>query len=199
MLAARAILIWTALAVTICFPLVLAATSPFHAWRSPAYIVGGFAGIVALCLMLIQPLLARGWLPGIAGYRGRRIHQWTGIALVAAVALHVVGLGIASPPDMFDALLFASPTAFSVWGVVAMWTVFASGLLAAVRRRSTLTPRIWRRAHMILAGVIVISSVIHGLLIEGTMEVMSKIALCVIVVAAVATAATDRRLWKRRQ
>ena len=35
-----------------------------------------------------------------------------------------------------------------------------------------------------LAVVIVVGSVVHGILIEGTMETMSKAALCVLVLAA---------------
>lgn len=44
--------------------------------------------------------------------------------------LHVVGLWVTSPPDVIDALLFWSPTPFSFCGVVAMWAVFASALMA---------------------------------------------------------------------
>ena len=91
-----------------------------------------------------------------------------------AVVVHVAGLWITSPPDMIDALLFASPTPFSPFGVIAMWAIFAVALLAALRRRLGLRPRTWRIAHMSLAVVIVVGSVLHGILIEGTMETMSK-------------------------
>ena len=37
---------------------------------------------------------------------------------------------------------------------------------------------------MSLAVVIVIGSVVHGMLIEGTMEMISKAALCALVLAA---------------
>jgi hypothetical protein len=116
---ARAALVWIALATAICVPIALAATSPQLAWRGPVYILAGFSGIVALGLMLVQPLLIAGYLPGLSAYRGRRVHHWIGGALVVAIVIHVAGLWITSPPDMIDALLYASPTPFSPWGVTA--------------------------------------------------------------------------------
>src|ERR1044071_6011546 len=143
---ARVTLIWAALAVAICVPIAAAAASPQLAWRGPVYILAGFAGIIALGLMLVQPLLAGGYLPGLSGYRGRRIHHWIGGALVAVVVLHVAGLWFTSPPDMIDALLFTSPTPFSPFGVVAMWAILAVVALAAFRRRLRL--RTFRIVHM---------------------------------------------------
>lgn len=194
---ARATLIWAALAAAICIPIALAAASPFLAYRGPVYIIAGFAGVIALGLVLVQPLLIGGYLPGLAGIRGRRAHRWIGGALVAAVVVHVGGLWITSPPDMIDALLFVSPTWFSPFGVVAMWAIFATALLAALRRRLGLSPRTWRITHMSFALVIVVGSVVHGLLIEGTMETMSKVALCTLVVAAASKVIADRLLRKR--
>ncbi|MGB9384188.1 MAG: ferric reductase, partial [Pseudolabrys sp.] len=63
-----------------------------------------------------------------------------------------------------------------------MWAIFAVAFLAALRRRLGL--RTWRIVHMTLAVVIVVGSVVHGMLIEGTMETMSKAALCAQVLAA---------------
>jgi predicted ferric reductase len=189
----RAALIWTALAAAIGVPIALAATSEFLEWRGPIYIAAGFAGIVGLGLMLVQPLLAGGYLPGLSAYRARRVHHWVGGAIVAAVVIHVAGLWYTSPPDMIDALTFTSPTPFSPFGVVAMWAIFAVAVLAAVRRRLGL--RTFRIAHMSLAAVIVAGTVIHGLLIEGTMETMSKAALCALVVLAAIKVMTD--LWLR--
>ena len=102
--------------------------------------------------------------------------------MVVAVMVHVGGLWITSPPDMIDALLFESPTPFSPFGVIAMWAIFAVALLAAFRRRLGL--RRWRIAHMVLAAVIVGGSVVHGMLIEGAMETVSKAALCALVLGA---------------
>lgn len=179
---ARAALIWIALATAICVPIALAATSSQLAWRGPVYILAGSSGIIALGLMLVQPLLIAGYLPGLSAYRGRRVHHWIGGALVVAIVIHVAGLWITSPPDMIDALLYVSPTPFSPWGVTAMWAIFAVALLAIFRRRLRL--RTWRIAHMLLAIVIVAGSVVHAMLIEGTMETVSKMALCVLVLAA---------------
>jgi hypothetical protein len=194
---ARVALIWAALMAAICVPLALAATSDLLAYRGPVYILAGFAGIIALGLVLVQPLLIGGYLPALSGYRGRRAHYWIGGALVVAVVVHVGGLWISSPPDMIDALLFTSPTPFSPFGVVAMWAIFAVGLLAAFRRRLGLAPRTWRIAHMSLALVIVAGSVVHSMLIEGTMETMSKVALCALVLGAAIKIMIDRRVWRK--
>ena len=142
---ARRSLIWAALALAIAVPIAAAVASPLLAWRDPVYIAAGFAGIIAMAVLLMQPLLAAGFLPGLAAPRGRRVHRWTGTALVGAVIFHVAGLWITSPPDVIDVLLFRSPTPFAVWGVIAMWAVFAAASLAAMRRN--LRYRTWARAH----------------------------------------------------
>jgi predicted ferric reductase len=193
---AKATLIWAALATAACVPVAAAAASPLLAWRGPLYILAGFAGIVALGLMLVQPLLAGGYLPGLSAWRGRRAHRWIGGALVGAVAVHVAGLWITSPPDMIDALTFTSPTPFSPFGVIAMWAIFAVACLAALRRRLGL--RRWRIAHMSLAVVIVAGSVVHGMLVEGAMETVSKAVLCALVLAATIKVMADLRVWRKR-
>jgi predicted ferric reductase len=194
---AKATLIWVALAAALGVPIAAAAVSPLLEWRGPIYMLAGFAGIIALGLVLIQPLLIGGYLPGLPAYRGRRGHHWIGGMLVAAIMIHVGGLWITSPPDMIDALLFTSPTPFSPFGVIAMWAIFAVALLAALRRRLGL--RTWRIAHMSLAVVIVVGSVVHGMLVEGTMETMSKAALCALVLAATIKVMADYlRVWRKR-
>ncbi|MFK4502892.1 putative ferric reductase [Bradyrhizobium japonicum] len=196
---ARVILIWVALALAIGVPIAAAAGSEQLAWRGSLYILAGFAGIVALSLVLVQPLLIGGYLPGFPAYRGRRAHHWIGGALVAAIVIHVVGLWITSPPDMIDALTFSSPTPFSPFGVTAMWAIFAVALLAALRRRLGLRPRTWRFIHMPLAIIIVAGSVVHCLLIEGTMETISKAALCALVLAATVKVMIDLQVWRKRR
>ena len=158
--------------------------SELLAWRDPIYIGAGFAGIWGLGLLLIQPLLIGGYLPELSPRRARLVHRWTGGALVVAVIIHVAGLWITSPPDVIDALLFASPTPFSAWGVIAMWATFAAALLAAFRRQLRLRPRTWRNGHTVLAVIIVVGTMVHAILIEGTMETISKVALCALVLAA---------------
>jgi len=194
----RVTLLWAALATAICLPVAAAATSPLLAWRDPLYILACFAGIVALGLVLVQPLLIGGYLPGLSAYRGRRAHHWIGGALAVAVMVHVAGLWFTSPPDMIDALIFASPTPFSPFGVVAMWAIFTVALMAALRRRLGLRAQTWRIVHMPLAIVIVAGSVVHAVLIEGTMETMSKAALCALVLAAAIKVMTDLRVWRKR-
>jgi len=193
---AQVTLIWAALAAAICVPIAAAAASPLLEWRGPVYILAGFAGIIALGLMLVQPLLIAGYLPGLSAYRGRRVHHWIGGALVVMVVAHIAGLWITSPPDMIDALTFTSPTPFSPFGVIAMWAIFAVAVLAALRRRLGL--RTWRIAHMSLAVVIVVGSVVHGMLVEGTMETISKAALCALVLAAAIKVMVDLRVWRKR-
>ena len=190
----RGIAVWGGILLATLAPLGLAAASPLLAWRDTVYIAAGFAGIIGLCLLLVQPLLACGWAPGLAPARRRALHRWTGGALVACVVGHVAGLWITSPPDVVDVLLFRSPTPFSVWGAIAMWALFATALLASSRRRLRLRPRMWRLLHLALAVVIAAGTAAHAMLIEGAMEPISKAALCALVAIAVALAAR-RRLW----
>jgi predicted ferric reductase len=196
---ARAPLIWVALALAIGVPIAAAATSEQLAWRGPLYILAGFAGIVALGLVLAQPLLIGGYLPGLSAYRGRRAHRWIGGALALAVVIHVAGLWITSPPDMIDALTYTSPTPFSPFGVTAMWAIFIVAVLAALRRRLGLRLRTWRIVHIPLAIVIVVGSVAHCLLIEGTMETISKAVLCVLILVATVKVMIDLQVWRKRR
>ena len=189
-------MIWAAFAAAICVPIAAATMSPQLEWRGPVYILAGFAGMIALGVMLVQPLLIGGYLPGLPARIGRRIHHWTGGALVVAVVIHVAGLWITSPPDMIDALTYTSPTPFSPFGVTAMWAIFAVALLATFRRRLRL--RTWRIAHTLLAIVIVAGSVVHAILIEGTMETFTKAALCALVLAATIKVMTELRVWRKR-
>lgn len=190
---ARALLIWTGLVVVLVLPLIFAATSEYLAWRDPVYIAAGLAGVVALCLLLVQPLLALGWLPGLHLLLGRRVHRAVGVFLVAAVVVHVAGLWLTSPPDIIDALLLRSPTPFSVWGVAAMWALFAAALLSLLRRR--LSPRSWRVGHTSLVSIVVLGGVVHAMLIEGTMTTTSKAVLCGL--AMIATMAAVVSPWRR--
>ena len=190
---ARQTLIWAFVIAAIMVAVVAAGMSPLLAWRDPIYIVAGFAGIAAMVLLLIQPLLAAGDLPGLVGIRGRRMHRWIGAGLVLAVVVHVVGLWLTSPPDVVDALTFSSPTPFSVWGVIAMWAVFAAAGLAALRRRLRLPPRVWLIGHMSLTAMVVGGTVVHAMLIDGTMEWFSKAFLC-----AVTLGVTIKVIFERR-
>ncbi|MEM9318795.1 MAG: ferric reductase-like transmembrane domain-containing protein [Pseudomonadota bacterium] len=191
----RAALIWGGLVLALAVPITAAALSPLLAWRDPIYILAGFAGIVALALLLMQPLLATGALPGLPMRRSRQVHTWVGIGLLVAVIVHVAGLWVTSPPDVVDALLFVSPTPFSVWGVLAMWAVFAAGTLAALRARLRIRPKLWRGLHLSLAVVVVLGTIVHAVLIEGAMEPFTKLALCGLVVVAMLKPAHD--IWRR--
>jgi hypothetical protein len=187
----RGALIWASLALAIAVPLIGAAQSPLLKWREPIYIIAGFSGIIGLAMLLVQALLIAGALPGAPA---TRIHIWTGTGLVFAVAVHVAGLWITSPPDVVDVLLFRSPTPFSAWGAVAMWAVFFGAFLAAMRGRIGL--RIWRLGHSGAAVVIVTGTVVHAWLIQGAMETFTKGFLCLLVLGAGALALRQRRVWR---
>ena len=193
--APRAILIWAALVTAIALPLAVAASSPLLEWREPVYIVAGLAGVTGMVLILLRPLLAGGYMPGLRMQRGRSLHRLVGALLLVSVIVHVAGLWLTSPPDVIDALLLVSPTPFSIWGVISMWAIFATALLALLRSRRALGPRAWRLGHSALALIIVVGTVLHALLIQGTMGQVSKIILSVLVVAATLKALADLRAW----
>lgn len=178
----RGVLIWSGLGLAVLIPVGAAAFSPLLAWRDPAYVIAGFAGVIGLAALLVQPVVALGGLPGLTGPRWRRVHRPVGAVLVGLIVVHVGGLWITSPPDVIDALLFRSPTPFAAFGVVAMWAAFATAGLAAARRK--LAPHIWRRVHRALAGIIVLGTVIHAMQIEGTMEPVTKAGLCALILGA---------------
>lgn len=171
--------------------------SPLLAWRHPIYIVAGFAGVIGLGLLLVQPLLIGGYLSGLSPNARRRAHRWIGSFLLSAVVVHVGALWVTNPQDVIDALAFASPTPFSDWGVVAMWATFATALWAALRRRLRLRPRTWRIGHTLLAIVIVVGTIVHAVLIEGAMETVSKVALCALAFVATIKVISDFRVWAR--
>lgn len=194
----RGVLSWVALGIVVAVPIGAAAASSLLAWRDPIYIAAGFAGVVAMALMLVQPLLVGGYLPGFPAQRGRRVHRVIGGTLVAAVVIHVGALWITSPPDVVDVLLFRSPTPFSVWGAIAMWAVFAAALLAIFRRRMRLRAGTWRLGHTVFVAVTVLCSIVHALLVEGTMETVSKAALCTLVIVVFMKAVVDLKVWAVR-
>lgn len=192
----KTILIWLALGSLVIFPLLIAAQNPLQASRNAAYIVASLAGVLALGLLLVQPLLAAGYLPGLPLVKMRRWHRWLGGMLIVAVALHIGGLYLTSAPDTIDALLLVSPTPFSIYGVIAMWGMIFTALLVALRRRFGLKISLWRIIHNLLALIVVIATVVHALMIEGTMGQISKIILCAAVIAATLTAVVHLRLIK---
>lgn len=192
---ARAVIIWIAVVSAVIVPLVAAAVSPLLAWRDWVYIVAGFAGILAMTLLLLQPLLIGGSLPGLSTRSSRKYHRVAGSLLVTAVVIHVVGLWITSPPDVVDALLLVSPTPFSLWGVIAMWAVFLTALLAVVKKPLRLRPATWRLFHAILVVLFVGGTIAHAFLIEGAMEVVTKIVLGVLIFAASSKVLIELRPW----
>ena len=76
-----------------------------------------------------------------------------------------------------------------------MWAVLLAGLLAAFRRRLRLPPKLWQALHICLGLLTVGGSVVHALLIEGTMGPISKALLCGLVLIATAIAAIRLKFW----
>ncbi|WP_375280218.1 hypothetical protein [Pseudooctadecabacter sp.] len=76
-------------------------------------------------------------------------------------------------------MTFASPTPFSVWGVLAMWAVFGSAVLGLLRLRGRIRWRMFRLLHLACVAVIVGGTLMHVILIDGTMEPVTKYAICV--------------------
>lgn len=190
-----ALLIWGGLVLALGLPLGIAASNPLMGWRQPVYVAACLAGVLGLWLLLVQPLLATGLLPGLRGSRGRWMHRLCGVLLLAAVALHLGGLWLTSPPDMVDALLLRAPTLFSVFGVLGLWALLAAALLVAARQR--LPARLWRPGHRLAVAVVGLCVVPHALLIEGSMGPVSKAGLCVLVLVALGFG-LGRGLGRRR-
>lgn len=180
----RSALIWGVLALICLVPIIGAAQSPLLQWREPVYIAAGFAGIVGLVLLLVQQLLALRILPGLTAARSRQVHRLSGQLLVLSVFLHVLWLWMTSPFDVLDALVFEAPTAFSEWGVIAMWAVFATALLGLFGRKAGLRWQVWTWAHRLLGAFIAVTTILHVLPIEGTMDQTSKVALSGLILLA---------------
>lgn len=189
----RSLLVWGVILSTILAAHIAAAASPLLAWREPIYIAAGFAGISALCGLLIQPLAAARLLPGVSASHSRALHRWLGGAILLLIALHVAALWVTSPPDVIDALLFVSPTPFSVWGVGAMWAAIAAAIIGRARSVPGLGAGGRRKLHMGLATATIAGSVVHAWLIVGTMETLSKATLCLLVLVATAKALAKLR------
>ena len=79
-----------------------------------------------------------------------------------------------------------------------MWAIFGAALLAIAKGRLRVRHQTWRIFHFALATTAVISSVVHAMQIEGTMETISKTALCALVLWATAKVGYDLRIWKYR-
>lgn len=184
-------------ALVLAAPVVAAGFSPLLAWRDPIYIAAGFAGIIGLSLLAVQPVLAAGRMDGLTLRRQKALHRICAGAILAAVVLHIAGLWITSSPDVVDVLLLVSPTPFAIWGVAAMWALLISATVAAMRARLQMSAQLWRRTHMALGAVVALGSVLHTALIEGTMETVSKVAICALVLAATLGALVQ--LWGKRR
>lgn len=170
--------VWLIVAAIAAVPVIAAALSPLQRGRETLWIIGGMAGVVALSLLFVQPLFTATAPVLTAARKGISWHRWGGVAIIAMVGLHVGALYAYSPEDVMDALLLVAPTPFSLYGVIGLWCVILTGVLAAARRRLRLGHRRWRIAHSVLAVAIVSATAVHAVLIEGAMEEISKLAIC---------------------
>jgi predicted ferric reductase len=188
--------IWVVLAWAVIGPVAIAATSPLLGARTGVYIMAGMAGVVALALLFVQPLLATGFLPGLKVAQARLWHRWVGTGIAIGVALHVGGLYLISPSDALDALLLVAPTPFSIYGVIGMRSVVFTIILVVLRSRMGFGYNAWRIIHNGLSAIVVVTSVVHALMIEGTMGSLSKQILCFFVVAIMMIASLFLRVIK---
>lgn len=174
-------------------PLLLSALSPLQTTRDVLWITGSLAGVASMSLLFLQPL----WLlaSSFTRYtRARHWHRWGGVAIVAAVLLHVGALYVTSPPDVLDALLFVSPTPFSVYGVTGLIAVLLLAVLSAWRMAGGRNTARWRMAHGMLGMVVVVLGGVHAWLIDGTMSPASKLILAL---AALVTMLVGMRRFVR--
>jgi predicted ferric reductase len=169
---------WTVIVAVAAVPVIAAAGSPLQAGRELLWVTGGMAGVVALSLLFVQPLLKAAAPALLPASSGTLWHRWTGIAIAVLVGLHIGALYLYSPDDITDALLLVAPTPFSLYGVISLWCLVLTILLVATRRRLGLAKRWWRILHSVLAVAIVSAGVVHAVLIEGAMEEFSKLAVC---------------------
>ena len=162
----------------------IAVSSPLLKSRDFVHIVGGLAGVLALVLLLIQPVLATAVLKGISPVQQRRWHLRTGILLVISLLVHIGALYLTSPDDMTDALLLRSATPFSVYGVIGLWGILLTATLVTVKSRLKISSKVWKGLHVSLAVIVAIASIVHALWIQGAMGVVSKWVLSAAIVVA---------------
>ena len=190
---AKRVVFCAVILLLILVPLTLAALSPLLSAREPVYIIGGLAGVLGLCLLLLQPLLAAGFFPGTLLAKQRSWHAFTGGLLIVSVLAHIAGLYLTSPPDMIDALLLVSPTPYSLYGVIALWGIVVLGVVTLPVVRHRLKPARWRLVHNMVGALVVGTTVTHAVMIDGTMDRRSKLVLC----AAAVIATLCATLWLR--
>jgi hypothetical protein len=111
-----AFFLWGVVIAAMVVPIALATTSPYLAYRGPLYIAAGFAGIVAMSLFVLQPLLACPVRALIAPATARRWHRIIGASILILILAHVVGLYFVSPPRHDRRLVAARANmVFAVW------------------------------------------------------------------------------------
>ncbi|MFK7854822.1 MAG: hypothetical protein AB8B79_11940 [Granulosicoccus sp.] len=176
------ILLYCILTTLVAGPVVVAATSPLLSGREAVYIVGGMSGVVALALLLLQPILASGYLPSISSVNSKTWHRRIGFLLVLAITLHILGLYLTSPDDLMDALLLISPAPFSLYGVAGMWAIIVTTLLVVLRSLLSWRHTLWKLVHNVLGCIVVVTSVTHAMMIDGAMGYRSKLILCIAII-----------------
>ena len=74
-----------------------------------------------------------------------------------------------------------------------MWAAFGAAGLAVYRRRFKLHQ--WHLGHSALVAIVAIGTVIHALLIDGTMGTVSKTVLALACLGALALAVRRMKPW----
>jgi hypothetical protein len=78
-----------------------------------------------------------------------------------------------------------------------MWAVLAVAVMVALRDRIGLRPRTWLMVHTGLVLVIVVGTIVHAVLVQGTMEIVTKIVLCALLVIATPKVVADLQVWRQ--
>ena len=191
-----ALVLWAGLVVAMVAPVLIAAGSPYLAYRNLPYIVGGFAGIVCLSLFVIQPLLAAGYLPGVPSPGSADGTAGSARRSSLCVLLHVGGLYLTSPRTRSMRCCWSRRRRSRSTACWRCGASSATAVLVALRRRSGLRYATWFFIHNALALVVVVATVIHALQIEGAMETLSKWLVCLAALATTLVVLLDLRVVK---
>lgn len=77
-----------------------------------------------------------------------------------------------------------------------MWATFTAAALAIFKRKLPMAAHLWRITHTLVTALVVVTSVAHAMLIDGTMGNVSKILLSIAIVMATLIVAIRLGSWK---
>lgn len=152
-------------------PLLLALTDSHLATAPLALVVSTATGALAVSALAFQPLLAaRGRaVEHVVGPRGVRWHRRLGVAALALVLAHVVGLFVVEVDDTLFALSRDGPTRARM-ALIATLALFAVVVLGLARNRLPLADASWRLLHAYLAVLVIVLGIGHAVLTDGALD-----------------------------